>query len=376
MRVGIYNARVGFSLTGGTETFLREMIDRIQDEHEIILYCGAGDLLEEVRDFDITIKQIPLKKKESRVNFLLSRATPIIPAEIESLTMYWNARRLGVFQRIAEEVDVLSTHYYLDNLLVSRSVDVPTVFRFPGIKQPSVRWKAMARLAEPDLYLANSQATAQRLRRWLDLEVEGTVYAGVDIEQFSIDTDPTFKCDRPVILFVGRLDEGKGLHDLLKAKSRIGERAQLVLVGSGTIEGDLRAKAQSLGIQDDVVFVGSIPHDEIHHYYSSADIFCLPSYHEGFPIVNMEALASGCAVVSTNIDSIEEQLDDGKNALLVQPGDIDGITDAFERLLDEPCLKDRLIENGLERATELSWDQQAAMMLDYYKEAAEAKEDD
>ncbi len=367
MRIGIYNPRAGFSRSGGTETFLREMMKRLQDDHEVVLYCGAGDLLEEVRDLSVTVRQVPLLKKESRLNNAIASRTPVLPAEIESLSMYANARREGIFGEMNTDVDVLSTHYYLDNLLVSRTAPIPTLFRFPGIKQPSIRWKTMARLATPDAYLSNSEATAARLREWLGLEVDGTVHAGVDLEQFGPEADPAFKCDRASVLFVGRLDEGKGLFDLLKAQSQLGDATRLYLVGSGTLEDDLRESADTLGIADDVEFVGAVPHDEIHRYYAAADIFCLPSYHEGFPIVNMEALASGCALVSTQIDSIEEQVTDGETGLLVAPGDVDALANALRRVATDRDMRQRLVENGLERAEAFGWAEQAEKMSEYYE---------
>lgn len=366
MNIGIYNPRVGIARAGGTETFLREMMQRLATEHDVTLYCGAGELLDEVTQLPVTVRQIPFVNKESRLNAALTGRTPVLPAEVESLSMYLNARRKGVFKQMAAEVEVLSTHYYLDNLLVSRVAPAATLFRFPGIKKPSPRWKAMRTLASPTMYLANSETTADRLRDWLDLEVDGTVYAGVDLDKFGPDVDPAFDDETVSILFVGRLDEGKGISDLLEAKARLDGAVCLYIVGNGTLEDSLREEVRKLGIQESVEFVGAVPHDEVPRYYSAADIFCLPSYHEGFPIVNMEALASGCSVVSTKIGSIEEQLRDGEDALLVEPGDVDALTDALGRLVNDIALRERLSSTGLERAVEFSWDKQAAKMEEFY----------
>jgi hypothetical protein len=150
MKIGIYNPRVAVSNAGGTETFLRQMMKRLSDIHEIVLYCGDGELLEEVKALPIEINQIPFANKHSRPNQLLADWTPVLPAEVESVSMYLNSRKRDIFQHIEDNVDVLSTHYYLDNLLVSRTVNVPTLFRFPGIQTPSPRWKAMAKFATPE----------------------------------------------------------------------------------------------------------------------------------------------------------------------------------------------------------------------------------
>lgn len=366
MKIGIYNPRVGIARAGGTETFLREIMRRLATKHDIILYCGAGELLNDVTQLPVTVRQIPFVNKESSLNAALTNRTPILPAEVESLSMYSNARRKGVFKRMATEIDVLSTHYYLDNLFISRVAPVPTLFRFPGIKKPSPRWTAMRTLARPETCLANSEATADRLRDWLDLEVDGIVYAGVDLDQFGPNIEPAFDDEAVSILFVGRLDEGKGLFDLLEAQARLNGATRLYLVGGGTIEDSLRKETRALEIEEFVEFVGPVSHDEVPKYYSSSDIFCLPSYHEGFPIVNMEALASGCSVVSTKIDSIEEQLCDGEDALLVEPGDVDALTDVLNRLVNDADLRERLSSGGLKRAVEFSWDKQAAKMEGFY----------
>jgi glycosyltransferase involved in cell wall biosynthesis len=193
------------------------------------------------------------------------------------------------------------------------------------------------------------------------------VYAGVDLDQFNPDTDLAFNSDRISILFVGRLDDGKGLNDLLDAYARIADEAVLYIVGSGTLEDDLRARAGELGIKDSVTFVGAVTHDDIQHYYAAADVFCLPSYHEGFPVVNMEALASGCALVTTRLDAINEQVTDGEQALLFEPGDVDGLVDALGRAVREEGLRDRLAEKGLERSKAFGWDEQAKQMGEFYE---------
>lgn len=369
MRIGIYSPRAGFSRAGGTETFVRAMAERLQDDNEIVLYCGAGELLESVRSLDVTVEQIPLVEKESRLNALVSESTPVLPAEIESLTMYRNARKRDVFEGMADEVDVLSTHYYLDNILVSRVAPVPTLFHFPGIESPSVRWRMMARFAHPDVYLANSRATADRVRDWLDLEVDGTVYPGVDLRRFTPDVDPAFDEERIAVLYVGRLDEGKGLRELITAQSRLGDRTRLYLVGDGTLKGDLREHARRLGVEDDVVFVGSVDHDDVPGYYAAADVFCLPSHHESFGMVNVEAMACGTPVISTRIDAIEEYLTDGENGLLVEPGDVGALTDALERLATDTELRARLGANARSDAAEFGWETQAERLEGYYDRA-------
>lgn len=368
MKIGIFSLGAGYKDASGTGTFLLEMMRRIASEHEVhFITSGSGPLRPELSELDVQVKTFKSIRKTEKISSL-GGSVGIKPAEIEMLSTFPNYYEL---KRYAErELDILSTHYYLDNLILSNLIDVPTVFRFPGIRSPSIRWRAMAQLADSTVYLANSESTARRVREWLDIDPSGVVYAGVDTDQFSPDAESAFHSDVPVVLYVGRLDEGKGLDDLLRAFKRLNTEAELHIVGDGALKSNLETTAYELGIDDSVVFSGAIPHSEIHRYYAGADVFCLPSYHEGFPVVNMEAMSSGLAVVSTTIEAVQDQIDNGEHGLLVNPGDVPALADALSRSLSDPELRNCLGTAARQRANEqFTWEIQATCMIDYYAEA-------
>jgi len=361
MKIGIYNPRVGTRAAGGTETFIREVIKRTDETVE--LFTGDGELLDEIEELDVTVHQIPVEYKEDKINELLSTYTPVLSAEIESLTMFINGLKTGMLGEL-EECDVVSTHYYADNLLISRVVDVPTVYRFAGIKSPSIRWRTMFAADQVDAYVANSESTAERLAEWYDIEVTDTVYAGVDIEQFTPGhSSPN---EEMVVLFVGRLDDGKGVPDLIEAVEKMDVR--LRVVGDGNRRKEFEALARQRLNDDQYEFIGEVSHDEVHAEYQAADLFCLPSYHESFGIVVLEALACGLPVVTTNLDAICEYVDDGENALLFEPGDVQALESAIRRLLDSRDLRQRLSTAGRETAIRYSWPAQTEKMTSVYRE--------
>ncbi|MFB6197819.1 MAG: hypothetical protein ABEI52_06050, partial [Halobacteriaceae archaeon] len=154
MKIGIYNARVGTFETGGTETFIREMARQLSDDHNVILYTGSGDIVSPVSDLNVTVKEIPFLREDDRSTHFFSEYTPIHTHEIEALSMYVSARRKGVYRHMAEEVDVVSTHSLLENALVSRTAPVPVVFRVPGIRRGSLRWRLMLRYDDSTLRLS------------------------------------------------------------------------------------------------------------------------------------------------------------------------------------------------------------------------------
>jgi glycosyltransferase involved in cell wall biosynthesis len=367
MKIGIYNPRAGTRSAGGTETFLREIIKRCDETVE--LFTGEGTLLSEVAESDVTVHQIPLCYKEHRVNELIATYTPVLSAEVESVSMFINCMRSGIIDQL-EACDVVSTHYYADNLLLSRVLDVPTVFRFAGIKNPSIRWRTMFAVGQADAYVANSESTAERLAEWYDTDVLETVYAGVDVEKFTPNKKPD--TDEFVVLFVGRLDDGKGIPDLIRAVRNMD--VQLRIVGDGNRRNEFESTARQHLESDRYEFIGEVPHDEVHAEYQMADLFCLPSYHESFGIVILEALACGLPVVTTDLDAITEYAEDGENALLFEPGDVSALEKAIRRLVDSEALRNRLSQSGRETALQYSWLTQTEKMTNVYRQLAEQDE--
>jgi glycosyltransferase involved in cell wall biosynthesis len=342
---------------------------QLSEDHTVyFITSGSGPLRDDIDDIGINLVEIESIRKGTTANRLLTR-TGLKPAEIETLS----ALR-GIFRKrefINDALDVLSTHYYLDNILLSRIVDVPTVFRFPGIKQPSLRWKAMERIARPDLYIANSRSTADRVRQWYDINIDGVVYAGVERDRFYLDR--TYERSDPVtILFVGRIDDGKGLHDLLSAVAAL-DRIDLEvrIVGDGSLKSTLELKAESLGIADRVAFPGPVPYDAVHEEYAAADVFCLPSHHESLGLVNIEAMLSGLPVVSTTIDAIEEYITHEETGLLVDPKDVPALADALERLIESVELRRELGEGGQLEAEGYTVEASVEAMAEMYQYAIE-----
>jgi glycosyltransferase involved in cell wall biosynthesis len=150
------------------------------------------------------------------------------------------------------------------------------------------------------------------------------------------------------VLFLGNLSERKGVSDLLQALARPGFDAaplEVVLAGGGDVAG-YTAKAQALGVGGLVRFAGWCDQQQVAELMAQSDVLVLPSYDEGLPLVILEALAHGVAVVCTPVGEIPAVLSDGVNALFVDPGDIDGIAERLQRVLREPGLLETLGRNG------------------------------
>lgn len=365
MKIGLYHQRTGTVKSGGTETTIRSFARELAKRHDVTLYTQTGELLDEVASMNIEVVQIPALKKDS-FGVETLRKTPVKAAELGSLSMFVSAKKRGVLSHIEENLDVLSTHYYLDNILLSNTVDIPTIFRFPGIHRPAVRWKAMFRLAYPDLYLVSSKSTQNRITRWFGRSPE-IVYNGIDIDRFSPDADPSFSHDDSVVLYVGRVEEGKGIPDLIRAMSDV--PAHLRIVGDGRyLDKCRRIASKELS---DYEFVGEVDHEKIHREYAGADIFCLPSYNEGFPYVVLEAMASGLPVVATDLEGIRETVTDGENGVLIEPGDVPELKDTLMRLMSSPDLREKFGMNARNTAINYSIESCARRMEEIYKKVVQ-----
>jgi glycosyltransferase involved in cell wall biosynthesis len=120
-------------------------------------------------------------------------------------------------------------------------------------------------------------------------------------------------------------------------------------VGDGAERAFLERRAQELGLGDAVRFTGALPHDRTRALYAETDVFCLPSFAEGVPVVLMEAMAMKIPVVATEIMGVPELVDDGVSGLLVPPARPDELAKALVRLLGEPALRERMGEEGRRR---------------------------
>jgi glycosyltransferase involved in cell wall biosynthesis len=150
------------------------------------------------------------------------------------------------------------------------------------------------------------------------------------------------------VLFLGNLSERKGVSDLLAALALDEFTAgslEVVIAGGGDVAG-YEAKARSLGLQDTVRFTGWCGQDQVAELMARSDVLVLPSYDEGLPLVILEALANGVAVVCTPVGEIPAVLTDGVTASFVTPGDVPGIAAALQKVLDEPGLLQALGRDG------------------------------
>lgn len=194
------------------------------------------------------------------------------------------------------------------------------------------------------------------------------IYHGVDRRPFQ-DAEPSTVPDPsvPTLLFAGRLEDGKGLFDLLDAFESVVQEtsAQLLIAGDGPSFSAVKEAIRSMDLSDHVRLLGY--RDDVPALMAASDGLVLPSYREGTPRVITEARAAGLPVIATNIAGIPEQIEDGVDGILIQPGDIPALESAIVELVAPPSDQHSLRFEDRNEVTRFSKSQAQKEIAELYR---------
>ncbi len=191
------------------------------------------------------------------------------------------------------------------------------------------------------------------------------MHNGIDIERFAkADVLPT---DAPTVLFLSRHESRKGLAVLLEALPYLPDGVRLWIASDGPETARLRAQVAG---DFRVDWLGRITEEEKAQRLRSADVLCAPSLGgESFGMVLLEGMAAQTAIVASDLPGYRSVARDGKEALLVPPGDPQALAAAIRRVLEEPQVAASLIAGGEARAAEFSMDHLAERYVELYEQA-------
>lgn len=171
-----------------------------------------------------------------------------------------------------------------------------------------------------------------------------------------------------LILSVGTIEPRKNLTSLVDAYRALRHRGaefKLVIVGKkGWLYQSFFRRLRELGLEDEVIFPGFMPDEDLPALYSAADLFVFPSLYEGFGLPVLEAMACGVPVITSNTSSLPEVA--GEAALLVDPNSVEELTSAMRSVLESKQLRDELRAKGPKQAAKFSWESAARETLAIY----------
>jgi glycosyltransferase involved in cell wall biosynthesis len=175
-----------------------------------------------------------------------------------------------------------------------------------------------------------------------------------------------------ILLYLGSLEPRKNplfLLELVAGLLSAGRKVRLVLCGIGPLLEQLRQRIFSMGLQQQVFLVGSVPETIKVDYYNLADVFVFPSEMEGFGLVLAEAMSCGKPVVAFDNSSISEVVEDGETGFLIEPGNRTEFLAKTMLLLDNENLRAQMGSQACNRVDRLfRWEAAARRTLDVYQE--------
>lgn len=181
--------------------------------------------------------------------------------------------------------------------------------------------------------------------------------------------------DRRIILFVGALQEEKGVLDLLEAFGQLRARhpaAHLVLLGDGPLRRRVEQIGREAGTAGFVSAPGAVTHERVAAYARASDAFAFPSHAEGMPNALLEAMAAGLPCVATRVGGIPEAVEDGESGFLVPARAPVALAAALSNILDDPELAGRLGTQAARTiAQRFSWPANALAHIELYRTVLE-----
>lgn len=190
---------------------------------------------------------------------------------------------------------------------------------------------------------------------------------GVDLERFnySMEREPN------KLVTVGRLTKRKGFSNLLSAMVEIRKQypdIELHILGEGPLRDRLVSKAEALDVADAVEFHGRVSQSQVKEHLQSAQAFVHPSLSESFSPVRLEAMATGCPIVATNIVGAQEMIRDGVEGFVVPTDSANALADAIKRILSDDHLAEKMSRSARARTEEkYGWEKIGKSYLETYR---------
>ena len=243
-------------------------------------------------------------------------------------------------------IRVIATNHIMPENLIKYSLVIP---RWAEKWVMNLAWKDAGRvLRKADVVTTPTRRAANLLEAASGLTGVLAVSCGIEASKFANQTPTTNR--EPRVLFLGRLDYEKHIHNLLRAVALLPKNldVQVEIVGDGGEREYLEKLAQELGIAKNVEFRGHITDQELPRAYERATLFAMPSIAELQSIATMEAMASGRPVVAADAMALPHLVHDGDNGYLFPPDDVEAFADRLLKVLTASQQElDRLSENSL-----------------------------
>ena len=254
--------------------------------------------------------------------------------------------------------------------------------RFPALSMAV--WQHSVRgIAAADGAIAISSNTAKDITKWLNVEPAkiSVVLNGVNPSFRVLEPETVGKCrvkhvssaDEICLLNVGSNHQRKNIETVLKVVKQLAYRdipVRLWKIGEEFTD-EQQQFIDSNHLAERITFLGKPNDEELILLYNAADILLAPSLYEGFGLTILEAMGCGTPTITSNVSSLPEVA--GNAAVLVEPMNVSVIVEAVIKINKEPNYRQDLIDKGLARVKEFSWQKTAEQTADFYQQIVKSK---
>lgn len=353
-------------------------LSKVDKENEYFLFANSYGHFQSLKE---AIEGIGIKESRN-ISTQISR----VPSTI--LELMWKYIHIpSVEHLVHEKIDVFHIMGAINPPLRTAKL-VATIYDLIPIKFPDFFDEKTRRrfnryfnnvILKADAVIAISNSVKEDILEYFDIpgsKVE-VVAPGFDSELYRqiqgksmIDKiKAKYGIDKKYILFVGTLEERKNLERLIKAYAILPDYLKtdylLMICGKkGWFFEEIFGAVKELKLEKKVIFTGYVPDEDLSFLMNGAEVFVYPSLYEGFGIPLLEAMACGTPVISSKVSSLPEVVGDA--GILINPNNVEELSDAILRVLSNSELRAQLSEKGLRQASKFSWEKTAMKIVEIY----------
>ena len=220
----------------------------------------------------------------------------------------------------------------------------------------SFLWKGFSKVFnQVNLVTTPTETGAELIRSRLKVEVI-VISSGISLKIFNPSGDTReikekyFIPDKPILLYLGRLDPEKHMEEILQAVAVAVKKIDFcfVIVGKGTSKTTLEKLTHQLGITNKVIFTGFVPDEDLPYFYKLSRCFVIASIAELLSLATLQAMASGLPIIAVNAGALGELVKDKMNGYLFKEGDISAMVQCIEDIIISDGLYSKMSEKSLE----------------------------
>jgi len=387
-------------ITGGAEVFVKEIARRLINKGHLVSVVARNPSRAALRKAGLSLTSLSRHEVRDKVRIyrvpyldiedirLLSAAPGLflkswslidgLDIDIIHAVMIYPSAMVGTLLKKLTHKPLIFTAQGLIIDVIRRHKTITD--SYGGILRPFIGWA----LGQCDFITCVSNVVERKVKQFgrgnQNIRV---IPNGVDINRFSPEAKSEIRAqlglkDKEIIITVSRLEVKNGIEYLIRAaKDVIARRlnAVFLIIGEGELRNSLVQLAKSLGVEKNVIFYGSVPHDQVAKFLTVADIFVRPSITEGFGISFVEAMACGLPVIASEAVGQMNIFEDGREGLVAKTANSEDLSNRILTLLKNESLRQDMGIAARELAVQrYDWDMIASDFESIYRDLLRSQE--